>query len=123
MYELKIEESFAAAHNLRGYKGQCEDLHGHNWKVEVVVRAARLDDIDLAIDFQELKSATREVIQTLDHVYLNDLPPFQERNPSSERISQYIFEEVARRVEREGLWMHRVTSWESDRACASYLRD
>ncbi|MHB8764142.1 MAG: 6-carboxytetrahydropterin synthase QueD [Deferrisomatales bacterium] len=123
MYELKIEASFAAAHNLRGYQGQCEALHGHNWKVEVVVRADRLDDIGLAIDFQDLKAATREVLGGLDHTYLNDLPAFREQNPSSELISRYLFEEIARRVEREGLWLHRVTAWESDKACASYLRD
>lgn len=122
MYELKIEESFAAAHNLRGYKGQCEDLHGHNWKVELVVHADRLDEIGLAVDFQELKAALHEVLRALDHTYLNDLPPFREANPSSERISQHIFTEMARRVDREGLWVQKVTSWESEKACASYLR-
>lgn len=122
MYELKIEDSFAAAHNLRGYKGQCEELHGHNWKVEVVVRADRLDATGLAIDFQELKRATDDVLKGLDHTYLNDLPAFRENNPSSENIARYIFEELARHIEREGLWMHRVTAWESERACASYLK-
>ena len=123
MYELKIEESFAAAHRLRGYKGQCEDLHGHNWKIEVVVRADRLDDIGLALDFHELKSVTKKVLGPLDHSFLNDLPPFLEQNPSSENIARYVLEEVASQVEREGLRVHRVTAWESDRACASYVRD
>ncbi len=123
MYELKVEDAFAAAHNLRGYQGQCEALHGHNWKVEVVVRADRLDDVGLAVDFKELKDATQDVLDGLDHVYLNDLPAFKDKNPSSELIARYIFEEIARRVEREGLWVHRVTAWESDKACASYLRD
>ncbi|NTU60309.1 MAG: 6-carboxytetrahydropterin synthase QueD [Deltaproteobacteria bacterium] len=123
MYELKIEESFAAAHRLRGYKGQCEDLHGHNWKVEVVVRADRLDDIGLALDFHELKSVTRAILERMDHKFLNDLAPFVEQNPSSENISRHIFEEVASQVEREGLWVHRVTAWESEKACASYIRD
>ncbi len=122
MYELKIEDSFAAAHNLRGYKGQCEALHGHNWKVEVVVRADRLDDTGLAVDFHELKAATHQVLERLDHGYLNDLPMFREQNPSSELIAKHIFEELGRRIEREGLWVHRVTAWESDKACASYLR-
>lgn len=122
MYELKIEDAFAAAHNLRGYQGQCEALHGHNWKVEVVVQADRLDETGLAIDFQELKAATKEVLTGLDHTYLNDLQFFREINPSSENIARFIFEELARRVEREGLWVHRVTAWESDRACASYVR-
>ena len=123
MYELKIEDSFAAAHNLRGYKGQCEALHGHNWKVEVVVRADRLDETGLAVDFHELKAATHQVLEALDHGYLNDLPMFREQNPSSELIAKHIFEELGRRIEREGLWVHRVTAWESDKACASYLRD
>ncbi len=122
MYEIKIEEHFAAAHNLRGYKGQCEALHGHNWKVEVVVRASRLDDTGLALDFQELKAATREVLAGLDHKYLNDLPPFETVNPSSERIAEYICTEVARRIDREGVRVHRVTAWESEKACATFVR-
>ncbi len=123
MYELKIEDAFAAAHNLREYQGQCEDLHGHNWKVEVVVQADRLDHIGLAIDFKELKNATDAVLSTLDHTYLNEHPAFREQNPSSELIAKFIFEELARRVDREGLWVARVTAWESEKACASYLRD
>jgi len=123
MYELKVEEYFAAAHNLRGYKGKCEELHGHNWKVEVVVRANRLDSAGLAIDFHELKAVTREVLETLDHRYLNDLPAFREQNPSSELISKFLFEELSNRLDREGLWVARVTAWESEKACASYVRD
>ena len=123
MYELKIEDAFAAAHKLRGYHGQCENLHGHNWKVEVVVRADRLDDIGLAVDFKELKEATTAVLDQLDHTYLNELPAFREQNPSSELLAKYIFEQVQDRVGREGLWVHRVTAWESDNACASYLAD
>ena len=123
MYELKIEDAFAAAHKLREYHGQCENLHGHNWKVEVVVRADRLDDIGLAVDFKELKKATKAVLDQLDHTYLNELPAFREQNPSSEILAKYIFEQVQDQVGREGLWVHRVTAWESDNACASYLAD
>ncbi len=123
MYELKIEDAFAAAHKLREYQGQCENLHGHNWKVEVVVRADRLNDIGLAVDFKELKDATTAVLDQLDHTYLNELPAFCEQNPSSELLAKYIFEQVQDRVGREGLWVHRVTAWESDNACASYLAD
>ena len=123
MYELKIDDAFAAAHKLREYKGQCEALHGHNWKVEVVVRADRLNDIGLAVDFKELKEATTAVLDQLDHTYLNELPAFREQNPSSELLAKYILEQVQGRVGREGLWVHRVTAWESDNACASYLAD
>lgn len=123
MYELRIDDSFASAHSLRNYDGECESLHGHNWKIEVVVRADRLDSVGLAIDFKELKKKTDEVLKALDHTYLNDLPQFKIENPSSEIISKYIFEELVKRVNREGLWVHRVTAWESDRACASYIGD
>jgi 6-pyruvoyltetrahydropterin/6-carboxytetrahydropterin synthase len=123
MYELKIEDSFAAAHRLRGYKGLCEELHGHNWKIEIVIRSDRLNEIGLVVDFQELKEAARQVLQSLDHSYLNDLPAFQEINPSSENIARHIFEHLASRIEREGIRMQRVTAWESERACASFVRD
>ena len=123
MYELKIEQSFAAAHRLREYKGQCEELHGHNWKVEVVVRSESLNDIGLVIDFQDLKAATREVLAIFDHTYINELPDFQKVNPSSENIARYIFDQLALRLEKGGLRMHKVTAWESEKACASYIRD
>lgn len=123
MYQLKIEDSFAAAHSLRGYKGACEALHGHNWKIEVVVRADRLDEIGLAIDFHELKAVTREALGALDHVYLNDIGPFREMNPSSENIARHLFEQIASRIDREGLWVYAVTAWESEKACASYIKD
>lgn len=123
MYELKVEETFAAAHNLRGYQGKCEGLHGHNWKIEVAVRADRLDETGLAIDFRDLKQATCEIIESLDHAYLNELPAFREDNPSSELIAKYIFDELSNKLDRNGLWVARVTAWESEKACASYLKD
>ena len=113
MYELKIENSFAAAHNLREYQGECEELHGHNWKIELVVRAKELNSIGLAIDFKVLKNATDDVLNTLDHVYLNNLDPFKEENPSSENIAKYIFEEVDARIKETGVRVYKVTAWES----------
>lgn len=121
MYELKIEDHFAAAHNLRGYKGACEALHGHNWKVEVLVRADKLDDIGLAIDFKELKDALCWVLDQLDHKYLNDLPEFSIENPSSENIARHIFGKLAERLAGTNVKVHKVTAWESEKACASYL--
>jgi len=123
MYELKIQDTFAAAHRLRGYRGQCEDLHGHNWKVEITVRADRLDEIGLAIDFSDLKAVTEEVLDRLDHTFLNDISPFDTVNPSSENIAAHIFREISCKIDREGLWVYRVTAWESEKACASFLRD
>jgi 6-pyruvoyltetrahydropterin/6-carboxytetrahydropterin synthase len=121
MFELKIEDHFAAAHNLREYQGKCEALHGHNWKVEVVVRARELDGIGLAMDFGDLKKLTGEILDALDHRYLNELEPFMKSNPSSENIAKHIFEMLGARLEGTGLWVHKVTAWESEKACASYL--
>jgi len=123
MYELKIEDAFASAHNLRGYQGACEELHGHNWKIEVIVRTDKLNDIGLAIDFKDLKQATSEVIDALDHKYLNELPPFKDENPSSENIARHIFREVGKRIAPTGVRVYKVTAWESEKACASYLEE
>lgn len=121
MFELKIEDHFAAAHNLRGYRGACEALHGHNWKVEVVVRTGKLNDIGLAIDFKDVKSALAQIIDEIDHKYLNDLKPFSVENPSSENIAKYIFTELAGKLAAFGVSVYKVTAWESEKACASYL--
>ncbi len=120
MYELMIESRFAAAHQLRGYKGRCENLHGHNWKVQVAVSADRLNDIGLAMDFSDLKAITNEVISTLDHDMLNNIFPFTEINPSSENIAKWLYESLKKRVDTEGLEVSSVTVWESDTASATY---
>jgi len=123
VYELTVKSRFAAAHQLRKYKGKCENLHGHNWKIEVTLRTTKLDEIGLGIDFKEIRSALQEVLEELDHHCLNDLPAFREENPSSELIARWIFVEVARRMENDDLQVARVTAWESDDACATYFRD
>src|SRR4029079_13876216 len=87
MYEVMIEEEFSAAHALRGYKGKCENLHGHNYKVQVYVRGAQLDHIGMLVDFTQLKAVTRDLIRSLDHQHLNELKPFDnEINPSAENL-------------------------------------
>jgi len=123
VYELTVKSRFAAAHQLRHYKGKCENLHGHNWKIEVTLRTTKLNEIGLAIDFKEIRSSLQEVLEELDHHCLNDLPAFQQENPSSEVIARWIFGEVARRMENDDLQVARVTAWESDDACATYFRD
>ena len=123
MYELKVEGHFAAAHNLRGYQGVCEALHGHNWKVEVVVRAEGLNNIGLAIDFKDLKAALTEIMDKLDHTYLNDIEHFKVENPSSENIARYIFHKLSESLGSSTVWVYKVTAWESERACASYFEN
>ena len=123
MYELCIHERFSSAHQLRGYKGKCENLHGHNWKVEVRVRAEELNSIGLAMDFHDLKAMAREIVGSLDHGFLNDKPAFRERNPSSENIAKWIFGEMSEKLKGEQVRMMSVTVWESDTASATYHED
>ncbi len=120
MYELSVEVSFSAAHQLRGYKGKCENMHGHNWKVQVSVMAEMLNEIDIAIDFHDLKRMAREVIAPLDHAYLNDLFPFTEKNPSSENMAKWIFDSLKKKITQETVRVSAVTVWESDTASATY---
>ncbi len=121
MYELMIESKFSAAHQLRGYQGACERLHGHNWRVTVAVTAERLNEQGLAIDFQELKKALREVLDQLDHTLLNEIFPFTQINPSSENLAKWIYDNVTKKINDDDLEVSSVTVWESDTASASYF--
>jgi len=122
MYELTVEQQFAGAHQLRGYKGRCENLHGHNWKVTVTVHAEHLDNIGLAMDFHELKALAQDVVGGLDHEFLNDVFPFTEINPSSENIAKYIYDGMRKHLkEKSGVQMAAVTVWESETASATYF--
>jgi len=120
MFELSVEVSFSAAHQLRGYQGKCENMHGHNWRVQVSVMAQELNNIDIAIDFHDLKRMVHEVIAPLDHAYLNDLFPFTEKNPSSENIAKWIFDSLKKKITEENVRVSAVTVWESDTASATY---
>lgn len=120
MYQLKITSNFASAHNLMNYQGDCENLHGHNWKVDVTVTAQDLDKAGLGIDFKKLKAETKTLLKTLDHKYLNELGPFQEISPSSENIARYIYQELSRTLNNDNIKVESITVWESDVACAKY---
>lgn len=120
MYKLKIITDFDAAHQLRGYKGKCENIHGHNWKVEVEVTSVTLDEIGLAIDFKELKHITNEVISMLDHRFLNEIEPFDKINPSSENIAKWIYMTLKDKFTNSSVMLHSVTVWESENAAATY---
>ena len=120
MFELMVETTFSAAHQLKGYKGKCERLHGHNWKVQVHVIAEKLNEIDIAIDFHELKSLTNEVVSALDHCILNEIFPFTEKNPSSENIAKWVYDSLRKKIENETIQLSAVTVWESENASATY---
>ncbi|MDY6906343.1 MAG: 6-carboxytetrahydropterin synthase QueD [Thermodesulfobacteriota bacterium] len=123
MFELKVLTHFAAAHRLRMVGNQCENLHGHNWKIEVCVTGSQLTDTGLLIDFGELKAYVREVIEELDHRFLNELDFFSDGNPSSENIAVYIATRVQKMMTATNARVSRVSVWESDNACATYIPD
>lgn len=120
MYHLTIHTNFAAAHNLLNYDGDCENLHGHNWKVEATVVTETLDTAGLGIDFKILKKRTNSIMDRLDHKYLNDLEPFKNVSPSSEHISKYVYDELVIALQEFDVCVEKITVWESDNACASY---
>jgi 6-pyruvoyltetrahydropterin/6-carboxytetrahydropterin synthase len=122
MYEVKIKADFSAAHNLREVGGKCESLHGHNFAVEVAVESEALDEGGMVIDFRLLKAKTKEVLDTLDHRYLNELPFFRTQNPSSENLAAYIFSEVSWRIDQGSRRVRRVSVWESETSRATYRR-
>lgn len=121
MYKLKIISGFDAAHQLIGYKGKCENLHGHNWKVEVEVIAENLNEIGIVMDFKELKKLTEEVISQLDHSFLNKISPFTEINPSSENLARWIYQSLKNKLKGNPVNLYCVTVWESESASASYM--
>jgi len=121
MYQISVQTYFSAAHFLRHYKGKCENLHGHNWKVEVTVSTPTLDKADMAIDFLVLKQKTHSVIEQFDHSNLNDSNYFSELNPSSENIAALIFKLLAEELQDSDVTLTKVSVWESETSVASYI--
>ena len=120
MFELKVTGSFAAAHRLSMVTEKCENLHGHNWKIELYVKAQELNDAGVVMDFGIIKRHLRDLLGYLDHKYLNDVEPFKDINASSENISKFIFDEISERLKGTNAEVSRVTVWESDDAAATY---
>jgi 6-pyruvoyltetrahydropterin/6-carboxytetrahydropterin synthase len=121
VYTLTVRSTFAAAHRLREYAGNCERLHGHNWQVEATVESESLDEQGMAMDFRAMKGALHDVLSGMDHRYLNEIPPFDALNPSSENLARYIFGEMEGRVPAPAR-LRRITVWESEDARASFAR-
>ena len=123
-FEVMIERHFSSAHQLRGYKGKCENLHGHNYKIEIYARGRELDNIGLLIDFGELKDAADEVVAYLDHRNINELPPFDDRlNPSAENLARFILERVAASVGDDRVQIYKVRCFETPTSVATYIAD
>ena len=120
MFELKILNHFSAAHQLTMVGEKCENLHGHNWRVEVYVKGERLNEAGVLIDFGVIKTHVKTIMKRLDHRFLNELPYFESEQPSSENLAIYIAKSLQEMIDDQGVVVSRVTTWESDNACATY---
>ncbi|HCL57869.1 MAG TPA: 6-carboxytetrahydropterin synthase QueD [Spirochaetia bacterium] len=123
MYFLSVENHFSSAHQLREYKGKCENLHGHNWLVKLTVMGKELGHAGMLIDFKDLKAALKTVMEYLDHGFLNEIKPFDKINPSAENIACYIFEEMKTALSKKSsiITVYKVDIWESEKSCATYI--
>ncbi|RKZ37098.1 MAG: 6-carboxytetrahydropterin synthase QueD [Gammaproteobacteria bacterium] len=122
-YILKVATEFSSAHTLRDYPGPCNRFHGHNWKVEVEVEASELDEAGMGLDFKDIRKAAKDAAATLDHRYLNDVPPFDKQNPTAENIAAHLFRGVADALNDDRVRVRSVTLWETERACARYSEE
>jgi len=120
MYEISVDYSFAAGHALRNYKGKCENVHGHNYKVRVTLAGDRLNAEGLLMDFVDLRSEIKELVEKLDHHFLNDIPPFDQLNPTAENLAKYFCDEIEPRARNQDLQVQGVTVWETDSTSATY---
>lgn len=122
MFEVSVEETFSSGHALRGYKGKCENPHGHNYRVQVTLEGPQLDHIGLLVDFTQLKAVIRAVVKRIDHQFLNDLEPFTTVNPSAENMAKYFYDEVSGKLTDlpPGARIRDVVVWETDTSMAKY---
>jgi 6-pyruvoyltetrahydropterin/6-carboxytetrahydropterin synthase len=122
MFLVSVQETFSSGHALRGYKGKCENLHGHNYRVQVTLEGPQLDYIGLLVDFTHLKEVMRSIIKRLDHQFINDLEPFTTVNPSAENMAKYFYDQVSGKLQNlpPGARVSNVVVWETDTAMAQY---
>ncbi len=123
MFELMVETHFNAAHKLRNYKGKCEKLHGHNWKIAVFLKGTKLNKTGMIMDFGQIKEEIKKITKKLDHAYLNTTSPFNKINPTSENIAQYIFKKMNSLIKKQQCEVSKVTVWETEKNCATYFRE
>jgi 6-pyruvoyltetrahydropterin/6-carboxytetrahydropterin synthase len=121
MFEVTVQQTFSAGHALRNYRGKCENVHGHNYRIEVTAQGEQLDSIGLLVDFVELKRVMKEVIEYLDHRFINDLEPFDKVNPSAENIAKYFHDRISAGLSTETpIRLAQVKVWETDTSSAVY---
>lgn len=123
LYQLKVTTDFAASHILHGHPGKCARLHGHNWQVEVLISARQLNAIGMALDFQDIKAATKRITEAMDHRHLNDLPAFEGLNPTAEHVAAHVYRALKEELEQPGIRVASVTIWETPRSSVCYSED
>ena len=121
MYEVKVVTRVAAAHQLKMVGSKCENMHGHNWRIEVYVTGDKLNAGGVLVDFGEIKAHLAEVMKKLDHKFLNELEYFSDGNPSSENIAYFVATQLQTRMDNSSARVSKITAWESDDACATYI--
>ena len=122
MYQICVETTFSASHQIIGHTGKCKDLHGHNWKVKVVASVRELDKIGIGIDFKILRDHLEDVTAKFDHAHMNEIGPFRELNPTSETTAKYIYDELAIRLP-DNTKLDYIQVWETDKYSAIYSKD
>lgn len=125
MYEISAMGHFDAAHFLRGYSGKCANIHGHRWKVEIILQGGELDNLGILVDFMDVKGMLKAVLNTFDHKMINDIPPFDLINPTAENIAEFVFGQMADQLKHQTgkqIGITRVTVWESESASAAYFK-
>lgn len=121
-YKISVESYFSGAHRLREYKGKCESLHGHNWKVKVILSAKKLDKIGMVIDFTKAKSILMDILSALDHKDINQVAYFKKHNPTSEIIAEFIYKKYSQKLKKLAR-IESVSVWETPTSCATYFKD
>ena len=116
MYEIKVKSGFSAAHNLRNYRGKCENLHGHNWNIEATFAYKALSKAGMAVDFKKAKTLLKLVLEKFDHSYLNEAGIFKRLNPTSENMAKFIYDEI----KKENRHIAFISVWENENSCATY---
>jgi 6-pyruvoyltetrahydropterin/6-carboxytetrahydropterin synthase len=121
MYKISAQKRFSASHIIKDYPGECGRLHGHNWNVKVTVKAKELNDFGMAIDFKELSKILNEVIEKLDHYHLNDIPPFNEIQPTAENLAKFFYDELKSKLAQyKNVEIDSVEIWETEKYSAIY---
>jgi len=123
VFEICVEAQFSAAHSLRGYQGNCAQMHGHNWIVEVFVKCRELNDIGIGIDFRDIRQAIKNIINDLDHSCLNEHPEFKDTNPSSENIARFLYRRLGEKINSDNVKVSKVKVSETRSAGAYYWED